>query len=153
MKLLWWSTQTKQFEKRMELKYFRNGKIEQNVALISKYKILRVKMKIANKLGFNDSDRYLIGTDKAENPIKYIYVVKSKMAVTEQDKDLGWQTKYNKHSWSMSFKTIVNELNLESRLPMWLRVEIFEDNDFTGFRLLLPEIENKSNIVSLPKDK
>lgn len=125
----------------MELKFFRNGKIEQNVALISKYRILRVKMKVAAKLGFNDSDRYLIGTDKAENPIKYIYVVKLKTAVTEQDKDLGWQTKYNKHSWSMSFKTIANELNLESRLPMWLRVELFEDNEHKGFRLLIPEIE------------
>lgn len=143
MKLLWWNKQTKQFEKRMELKFFRNGKIEQNVALISKYRILRVKMKVAAKLGFNDSDRYLIGTDKAENTIKYIYVVKSKTAVTEQDKDLGWQTKYNKHSWSMSFKTIVNELNLKARLPMWLRVELFEDNEHKGFRLLLPEIEEK----------
>lgn len=140
MKLLWWNKQTKQFEKRMELNFFRNGKIEQNVALISKYRILRVKMKVAAKLGFNDSDRYLIGTDKSEDPIKYIYVVKSKTAVTEQDKDLGWQTKYNKHSWSMSFKTIVNELNLEARLPMWLRVELFEDNEHKGFRLLLPEI-------------
>jgi len=126
----------------MELKYFRNGKIEQNVALISKFGILRVKMKVAAKLGFNDSDRYLIGTDKSENQIKYIYVVKLKLAVTEQDKDLGWQTKYNKHSWSMSFKTIVNELGLRSRLPVWLRVELFEDDEYKGFRLLLPEIES-----------
>lgn len=141
MKIHWFNNETKKLERRMELKFFRNGKIEQNVALISKYRILRVKMKVAAKLGFNDSDRYLIGTDKAENPIKYIYVVKLKTAVTEQDKDLGWQTKYNKHSWSMSFKTIVNELNLESRLPMWLRVELFEDNEHKGFRLLIPEIE------------
>ena len=124
----------------MKLTFFRNGKIEQNVALLSKYSVLRVKNKIANKLGFNDCDRYLIGINKNEIPVKYIYVVKSKNAITEQDKDLGWQTKYNKHSWSISFKTIVNELNLKSRLPMWLRVEIFEDNEYKGFRLLLPEI-------------
>lgn len=143
MKLLWFNKQTKQFEQRMELKFFRNGKIEQNVALISKYKILRVKMKVAAKLGFNDSDRYLIGTDKLESPIKYIYVVKSKSATSEQDKDLGWLTKNNNHSWSISFKTVVNELNLESRLPMWLRVEIFEDDEHKGFRLLIPETESK----------
>ena len=75
LKLHYWSLSKKQFVKRMELKFFRNGKIEQNSALISKYKILRVKMKIAKKLGFNDSERYLIGTDENDTSIKYIYVV------------------------------------------------------------------------------
>lgn len=139
MGIRWWNRNTLQSEKHMNLKFFRNGKIEHNVALISKYKILRVKKKVATRLQFNDSDRYLIGTDESESPVKYIYVVKSKKAVTEQDKDLGWQTKYNNHGWSISFITIVNELNLETRLPMWLRVEVFEDDDYKGFRLLIPD--------------
>ena len=55
----------------------------------------------------------------------------------------GFTVEFDIVSWSMSFKTIVNELNLEARLPMWLRVELFEDDEHKGFRLLLPEIEGK----------
>ena len=65
----------------MKIKFFRNGKTEQNVALLSKFKVLRVKIKVANKLGFNDNERYLIGADIDEIPVKHIYVIQHSFAL------------------------------------------------------------------------
>jgi hypothetical protein len=139
MRLKYFDKKQKTFTSNMDLLFFRNGKTEQNSALISKFGILRVKMKIAKELNFNNDERYLVGIDKNEDAPKYIYVLKYKSPASELDKDIGWQTKYNNNSWSVSFKTVVKELNLQERLPMWLRVEPFNDDTYIGFRLLIPE--------------
>lgn len=132
----------------MKITFFKNGKIQKNKALISKYGILRVKVKIAEELGFINRERWIIGTEEGENPITHIYVVRY-ADQKEKEEECGWQMNFINKSWNISFKTVVNELKL--KVPILCIIKKFRDDEYDGFSLKLPQplmVEDKKLEVS-----
>lgn len=116
----------------MKLKIFSNGKIEQGYALIGKTGALRFKQSFAESMQFEKGQRWLVGTDADEKPIKHIYIVKP----SKENQHEGWKMIYQNKSWSLSGKTLVKELGLQ--VPLKCRVEIYKENGYDGFRMVLP---------------
>lgn len=116
----------------MKLKIFSHGKIEQGYALIGKTGYLRFKQAFAQSMGFVSGDRWLIGTDADESKAKYIYVLRTK----EENQCDGWKMIYQNKSWGLSAKTLINELKITA--PLKCRVEVYKDDEYDGFRLVLP---------------
>ena len=116
----------------MKLKIFNNGKIEQGFALIGKTGSLRFKAAFAESMGFVKDERWLVGVDSDEIPTKHIYVVRP----TDDIKHNGWKMQYQNKSWALAGKTLVKELKLE--VPIKCKVEVYKENGYNGFRLVLP---------------
>lgn len=116
----------------MNIKIFNNGKIEQGFVLIGKTGSIRFKTAFAENMGFVKDGRWLVGIDNDEIPTKHIYILRP----DEENKHNGWKMQYVNKSWSLSGKTVVNELKLE--VPIKCKVEVFKGNGYDGFRLVLP---------------
>lgn len=115
----------------MKLIFYGSGKIEQGFALIGKTGQIRLKAAFAQSMGFKKDERWLLGTDADEKPIKHLYIVRPK----KEEQHNGFKMQYQNKSWFLSGKTVVNELKL--KVPLKCRVEPFEKEDIKGFRLVL----------------
>ncbi|WP_019948064.1 hypothetical protein [Hymenobacter aerophilus] len=116
----------------MKLKFYGSGKIEQGFALIGKTGQIRLKSAFAQSMDFKKDERWLVGTDEDEKPIKHIYILRPK----REEQHNGFKMQYQNKSWFLSGKTVINELNLQP--PIKCHVEPFKKEGFDGFRLVLP---------------
>lgn len=116
----------------MNLVFYGTGKIEQGFALIGKNGQIRFKAAFALSMGFKKDERWLVGTDADEKPIKHIYIVRPK----KEEQHNGFKMQYQNKSWFLSGRTLINELKLN--VPLKCHVEPFKKDNIDGFRLVLP---------------
>ena len=117
----------------MKLKFYGSGKIEQGFALIGTTGQIRFKTAFAQTMDFKKDERWLVGTDEDENPVKHIYILRPK----KEEQHNGFKMQYQNKSWFISGKTIINELKIA--IPAKCKVEPFKESDYDGFRLVLPK--------------
>lgn len=117
----------------MKLKMFTNAKIEQGFVLINKFGAIRFKKEFAMDMGFKHNERWIIGIDKEENPVKHLYVIRP----DKENEHNGFKMSYQNKSWFITCRTLLKELSIE--FPAKCRMEEYNDDKYSGFRILLPE--------------
>lgn len=121
----------------MEIKFFENLKVEKGNVLIGKTGDFRFKKNIVKEYSLEEGQRFKIGTDSSEDKPKHIYFFLAR-------DNNGFLLSYKNKSYSISGKSITNELKLE--LPHRTTIERYthiEDKGngnmetMDGFRLCL----------------
>ena len=121
----------------MKINFIKNEKIEKGNVLISKTGHFRFKRDIVKEYSIEEGQRYKIGHDTEEDTPKHIYFFLAR-------DNNGFMVSYVNKSYSISGKTICNELKL--KLPCKTTIERYTHvqdkgngnmETMDGFRLCL----------------
>ena len=97
-----------------------------------KYKIFSKAAKAAVELfKIEQGQRWLVGTDAQEKPIKHIYMVKA-----EDNNPRGFKISYGNSSYHINMKGVVWDLGLTP--PLRCKYEEFRNGEYKGIKLILP---------------
>lgn len=115
--------------KHMKLKFYDNPKTAKDEIYIGKTGQLRFKAEAVNQFGIEKGQRFRIGVDGSEAPIKHIYLVKSATS--------GFKVSYGNSTYLMNTSGVWNQLN--AVLPIRCKYESFSEGDYEGIKLILPK--------------
>lgn len=100
----------------MKIKFIENLKVEKGNVLIGKNGQMRFKKDIVEKYKIKEGQRYMIGTDDEEKPVKHLYLF-------PDDNMNGFKVTYQNSSYTICAKGVANVLNL--KLPLKTFIEPF----------------------------
>ncbi len=116
----------------MNLKFLLNisKKNETNV-LIGKNGVLRFKAEFAKQYNFVHNEKWIIGYDKEELPIKNLYILKDDSNKLKS----SFQMKLINGTWSMKVSNLIDEINII--IPQRCEIGIFKLEKLDGFKIIL----------------
>jgi hypothetical protein len=117
----------------MKMKFLSNGKIEQGCVLLGKNGNIRFKSEFAKDHGFIKGQKWRVGIDADENPMKHIFV----LSPAKDNPQEGFKMTFQNKSWALAAKTLFKELNLIP--PLKCRIEDFKDAEYEGFIITLSQ--------------